>query len=227
MNVDGRFRTRLRSVTSRASLAGCIQQTKYFSLDAAFFCCVRAPIQKLPLENESIVHVCEPWMMTSGQRAVLSSCTICRARHEGAECRNPKRLEDNSVRKSEDADARTRRAFSQTEASLRSRRVLEAGFDALALLNIGLIICSASGHVLACNVPAQALLTARQGLEQAADDTLVCTEPAAPPISENHSKGIDKKFPRHMQQYSDSCNPASSSRPTTDDSGAELLPAAA
>jgi DNA-binding CsgD family transcriptional regulator len=61
---------------------------------------------------------------------------------------------------------------------------LEVGFDALALLNIGLIICSARGHVLACNVLAQALLTARQGLEQSVDDTLVCTEPAATPVAE-------------------------------------------
>jgi DNA-binding CsgD family transcriptional regulator len=123
-------------------------------------------------------------MMTSGQRVVLPSCTICGALHEDAGCRNPKRLADNSVRKGEEADAQTKVTFSQPEASVRSRRILEVGFDALALLNIGLVICSASGHVLACNVPAQTLLTGRQGLEQAADGILACTEPAATPIAE-------------------------------------------
>jgi DNA-binding CsgD family transcriptional regulator len=123
-------------------------------------------------------------MMTSGQRVVLPSCTICGALHDDAGCRNPKRLADNSARNVEHADVQTRVTFPQPEAGERSRRVLEVGFDALALLNIGLIICTASGQVLACNVPAQALLTARQGLEQAADDTLICTEPAATPIAE-------------------------------------------
>jgi DNA-binding CsgD family transcriptional regulator len=123
-------------------------------------------------------------MVTSSQRAVLPSCIICGASHEETGCRNQERLADNSVRKSEEADAQAGLAFSQREASMRSRRVLEVGFDALALLNIGLIICSASGHVLARNVPAQALLTARQGLEQTADDILVCTEPVATPIAE-------------------------------------------
>ena len=124
-------------------------------------------------------------MVITTQRVPVAGrpiCPICGALREHGGCRDPKLCADALIRKEE--DARSTSTFLHRDASLLSTRLLEAGFDALSLLCVGLIVCSATGQVLGCNPPAQAVLTAREGLEQESDGTLTCTEPAVTPLAE-------------------------------------------
>jgi DNA-binding CsgD family transcriptional regulator len=92
--------------------------------------------------------------------------------------------------------------------------VLEAGFDALALLNIGLVMCSATGQVLGCNAPAQVILNAREGLEQETDGTLTCTEPAITPLAEIVQDVAKQNFSSRQDVILPICR-AASRRPLT------------
>jgi len=55
------------------------------------------------------------------------------------------------------------------------RDLLSAGLEALDLLNIGLLVCSASAELLVANQTAEQILQARDGLELDADGTLSST----------------------------------------------------
>jgi DNA-binding CsgD family transcriptional regulator len=55
------------------------------------------------------------------------------------------------------------------------RDLLSAGLEALDLLNIGLIVCSASAEVLVANQTAEQILQARDGLELDSDGALSTT----------------------------------------------------
>jgi DNA-binding CsgD family transcriptional regulator len=54
--------------------------------------------------------------------------------------------------------------------------LLTAGFEALDLLNIGLVVCGASGELLVANQAAQEILGTRDGLELDAEGVLSATE---------------------------------------------------
>ncbi len=55
------------------------------------------------------------------------------------------------------------------------RDLLSAGLEALDLLNIGLLVCSASAELLVANQTAEQILRAQDGLELDADGTLTTT----------------------------------------------------
>lgn len=55
------------------------------------------------------------------------------------------------------------------------RDLLSAGLEALDLLNIGLLVCSASAELLVANQTAEQILQARDGLELDSDGTLSTT----------------------------------------------------
>lgn len=55
------------------------------------------------------------------------------------------------------------------------RDLLSAGLEALDLLNIGLMVCSASAELLVANQTAEQMLKARDGLELDSDGTLLTT----------------------------------------------------
>jgi DNA-binding CsgD family transcriptional regulator len=54
--------------------------------------------------------------------------------------------------------------------------LLMAGFEALDLLNIGLVVCGASGELLVANQAAQEILRTRDGLELDAEGVLSATQ---------------------------------------------------
>lgn len=62
-----------------------------------------------------------------------------------------------------------------------ANHLLVAGFEALDLLKIGLIVCGADGEVLAANDTAEVILRARDGMERDAEGVLLATQadPAA------------------------------------------------
>jgi DNA-binding CsgD family transcriptional regulator len=57
--------------------------------------------------------------------------------------------------------------------------LLSAGFEALDLLNIGLVVCSASGEMLVANHTAEEILRARDGLELNSGGVLAATQDSA------------------------------------------------
>src|SRR5207245_10907277 len=61
-------------------------------------------------------------------------------------------------------------------------RVLEAGFDALALLHIGLVLCAADGRVIGANEIADEILSTRDGLEVSQDGFLRASQEGERPL---------------------------------------------
>ncbi len=138
-------------------------------------------------------------MMTTSQRTTAVdkvSCPMCGALREQGGCHDSKSCADALTRR--EGVPRATSPLAPRDASLRSARVLEVGFDALAILNIGLVMCSATGQVLGCNAPAQAILSAREGLEQGADGALTCTEPASTPLAEIVQEVAMQNFSRRQ-----------------------------
>jgi DNA-binding CsgD family transcriptional regulator len=81
----------------------------------------------------------------------------------------------------------TRETVVAMEGASRAR-ILGAGFDALSLLHIGLVLCSAAGEVIGANPVAEAILSTRDGLARTPDG-MVCTTRADQPL-----------FPEMVQQ---------------------------
>ena len=62
--------------------------------------------------------------------------------------------------------------------------LLAAGFEALDLLGIGLVVCGASGQMLVANQTAEKILKTRDGLEVDSDGLLCTTQESNPSLSE-------------------------------------------
>lgn len=63
-------------------------------------------------------------------------------------------------------------------------RILGAGFDALSVLHIGVVLCSPAGEVIGANQIAEAILVARDGLERTPDGIVSATRAGEQPIAE-------------------------------------------
>ena len=64
------------------------------------------------------------------------------------------------------------------------QELIGASFQALDLLNIGLIVCNASGQMLFANQTAELILQAQDGLEIAKDGFLRATKSSGPPLQD-------------------------------------------
>lgn len=75
-------------------------------------------------------------------------------------------------------------AMARGAAGTSVQDLLAAGFEALDLLNIGLVVCAGSGQLLVANRTAEQILSRRDGLELGPDGVLSTTEACTPSVSQ-------------------------------------------
>ena len=109
-------------------------------------------------------------------------CPNCGASESSGGCRNPKPCRD--------ARAAMERGDLEIEESAVSpsggnaTRMLLAGFEALDLLGVGLIVCNVFGQLLVANQNAEQFLASRDGLELNSERVLCAVRPCHPPVEE-------------------------------------------
>jgi DNA-binding CsgD family transcriptional regulator len=91
------------------------------------------------------------------------------------------RFEISTAARVEAALADTSRTFAGGSGI---RNLLAAGFEALDLLGIGLVVCGADGHLLVINQTAERIVKANDGLEVDSDGRLRTTLECDPPFEE-------------------------------------------
>jgi DNA-binding CsgD family transcriptional regulator len=76
-------------------------------------------------------------------------------------------------------------AVSSSAVGSSAKDLLLAGFQALDLLGIGLVVCNASGQLLVANQTAEGILDSRDGLELDSDGVLCAVRPCNPSLQEH------------------------------------------
>lgn len=110
-------------------------------------------------------------------------CPICGAWESDGGCREIKKCIATLVAGQAECTRETVAALTRELPSQRIR-ILTAGLNALSQLHIGLVLCRASGTVIAFNRVAEDILAVRDGLELSPEGILCATEGADPPIAE-------------------------------------------
>jgi DNA-binding CsgD family transcriptional regulator len=125
--------------------------------------------------------------MATSQRAPLAKgsfqCPVCRARNTDCGCRNARECIDAMAGIEMESTRETVAALAQRSRS-KAARVLEAGFDALSSLHIGLVVCGVTGEVLGTNQTAEVILETRDGLERSPDGLLCAIPEDGQPLAE-------------------------------------------
>jgi len=110
-------------------------------------------------------------------------CPICGAWESDGGCREIKKCITALVAAEAECTRETVAALAR-ESLAQQIRILTTGLNALAQLHIGLVLCCATGKVIASNAVAEDLLAARDGLELSPEGFLSTTEGNDPPIVE-------------------------------------------
>ncbi len=110
-------------------------------------------------------------------------CPICGAWESEGGCREIKTCIAALVAAETECTRETVAALTR-ESPAQQGRILTAGWSALSQLHIGLVLCSASGVVIASNRIAENILAARDGLELSSEGILCATEGGDPAIGD-------------------------------------------
>lgn len=106
--------------------------------------------------------------MATSQRAPISDeslqCPVCGASEANGGCKEAGQCITALVAMEKQLTRETVAARG-SESMSRTARVLEAGFDALSFLHIGLVLCARDGRVIGANEIAEEILSTRDGLE--------------------------------------------------------------
>jgi DNA-binding CsgD family transcriptional regulator len=120
--------------------------------------------------------------MATSQRAPLIKdgfkCAICGAWAASGGCREPGKCVDALAALEKECAPET------VEALAHQARVLEAGFNALSMLHIGLVLCSTAGKVVGANPVAEEILASRDGLEITRAGILRMTQEGKQPLTQ-------------------------------------------
>jgi DNA-binding CsgD family transcriptional regulator len=117
--------------------------------------------------------------MATSQRAPIANasfqCPICGAWEANGGCKEAGKCVAAITAIEKELTCETVSAL-VGESATKNARVLEAGFDALSFLHIGLVLCAADGRVLGVNKIAEKILAGRDGLELTRDGMLRTTQ---------------------------------------------------
>ena len=123
--------------------------------------------------------------MATSQRAPISNesfrCPVCGASEANSGCKEAGSCITARVETETDLTRETAAALT-CESVNRDARVLDAGFDALALLHIGLVLCAADGRVIGANEIADEIFSTRDGLEVSQDGFLRASQEGERPL---------------------------------------------
>lgn len=125
--------------------------------------------------------------MATSQRAPISDesiqCPVCGASGATGGCKEAARCITALVAMEKDLTRETAAALTCASVN-REARVLDAGFDALALLHIGLVLCTADGRVIGANEIADEIFSTRDGLEVSQDGFLRASQEGERPLQQ-------------------------------------------
>jgi DNA-binding CsgD family transcriptional regulator len=123
--------------------------------------------------------------MATGQRTPLIKdgfkCPICGTWAAAGGCQEPRKCLDALAALEKVSTRETVEGLANQSRS--QARILEAGFDALSLLHIGLVLCS-TGKVVGVNPVAEGILASRDGLEMTPDGILRTTQEGKQPLTQ-------------------------------------------
>lgn len=124
--------------------------------------------------------------MATGQRTPFIKegfkCPICGTWAATGGCQEPRKCVDALAALEMVSTRETLEALANQSGS--QARILEAGFDALSLLHIGLVLCSTAGKVVGVNPVAEEILASRDGLEMTPDGILRTTQEGKQPLTQ-------------------------------------------
>jgi DNA-binding CsgD family transcriptional regulator len=125
--------------------------------------------------------------MATSQRAPITDesfeCPVCGASEANGGCKEAGKCITALAAIEKELTRETVAALG-SESISRNARVLQAGFDALSLLHIGLVLCAADGRVIGANEIAEEIFSAHDGLEMTHDGILRASQEGERPLQQ-------------------------------------------
>jgi DNA-binding CsgD family transcriptional regulator len=125
--------------------------------------------------------------MATSQRAPITDesfeCPVCGASEANGGCKEAGKCITALAAIEKELTRETVAALA-SESISRNARVLQAGFDALSLLHIGLVLCAADGRVIGANEIAEEIFSAHDGLEMTHDGILRASQEGERPLQQ-------------------------------------------